>query len=173
MLAGFGEDLDLSISLVDRSLQLNPSCVIAWHWSAWLRLSAGEPDLAIEHFERSLRLDPRAQGLRPIYLTGLGIGHFMRGQFEEARRLLLASLQQLPSYVPTYRFLASCYSHMGRLNEAREIVERLRAITPVVVPDVAHYRNPDHRELFLSGLRLAAGEVDMSHARSAPITLGA
>lgn len=97
----------------------------------------------------------------------------MRGQFEEARRLLLASLQQLPSYVPTYRFLASCYSHMGRLNEAREIVERLRAITPVVVPDVAHYRNPDHRELFLSGLRLAAGEVDMSHARSAPITLGA
>jgi len=71
VLAGFGEDLDFSISLVDRSLQLNPSCVIAWHWSAWLRLSAGEPDLAIEHFERSLRLDPRAQGLRPIYLTGL------------------------------------------------------------------------------------------------------
>ncbi len=60
----------------------------------------------------------------------------------------------------TYRYLASCYVHMGRLDEAREIVERLRAITPVVIPSVIPYRNPEHRELFLSGLRLAAGETE-------------
>jgi adenylate cyclase len=59
----------------------------------------------------------------------------------------------------TYRLLASCYAHMGRLDEAREIVRRLRAITPVVVPSVIPYRNPEHRELLLSGLRLAAGET--------------
>jgi hypothetical protein len=29
----------------------------------------------------------------------------------------------------------------------------------VIVPDAMHWRNPEHRELFLSGLRLAAGEV--------------
>ena len=58
----------------------------------------------------------------------------------------------------TYRVLASCYAHMGRLNEAREILKRLRAITPVVVPSDTPYRKPEHRELFLSGLRLAAGE---------------
>jgi pentatricopeptide repeat protein len=59
----------------------------------------------------------------------------------------------------TYRLLASCYAHVGRLDEAREIVNRLRAITPVVVPSVIRYRNPEHRELFLSGLRLAVGEA--------------
>jgi hypothetical protein len=48
---------------------------------------------------------------------------------------------------------------MGRPDEAREIVERLRAIVPVVVPNFPQFRNPEHRELFLSGLRLAAGEV--------------
>jgi hypothetical protein len=48
---------------------------------------------------------------------------------------------------------------MGRLNEAREIVRRLRAIAAVVVPSVIPYRNVEHRELFLSGLRLAAGET--------------
>ena len=47
---------------------------------------------------------------------------------------------------------------MGRLDEARAIVARLRAITPLVVPSALQYRNPEHRELFLSGLRLAAGE---------------
>jgi hypothetical protein len=47
---------------------------------------------------------------------------------------------------------------MGRFDEAQKIVKRLRTITPVVVPSVVPYRDPEHRELFLSGLRLAAGE---------------
>jgi hypothetical protein len=48
---------------------------------------------------------------------------------------------------------------MGRLDEAREIVDRLRTITPVVVPGARQLRNAEHRELFLSGLRLAAGKA--------------
>jgi hypothetical protein len=76
-------------------------------------------------------------------------------RFDEAAAKLLASPEQRPSLALTYRFLASCYTHMGRLGEAREIVERLRTITPVVVPSTTPYRNP---ELLLSGLRLAAGE---------------
>ena len=40
----------------------------------------------------------------------------------------------------------------GRLNEARTVVDRLRLITPLVVPEVTNYRDPTHSELFLSGL---------------------
>ena len=48
---------------------------------------------------------------------------------------------------------------MRRLDDAKNIVNRVRAITPVIVPDAMHWRNPEHRELLLSGLRLAAGEA--------------
>jgi hypothetical protein len=48
---------------------------------------------------------------------------------------------------------------MERLYEAREIVRRLRAITPLVAPSFSQIRNADHRELLISGLRLAAGEA--------------
>ena len=48
---------------------------------------------------------------------------------------------------------------MGRLDEARAIVARLRAITPLVVPSDLPFRNPEDRELLLSGLRLAMGET--------------
>jgi hypothetical protein len=48
---------------------------------------------------------------------------------------------------------------MGRLDAAREVLARLRTITPVLATDTSCLRNPDHRELFLSGLRLAAGEA--------------
>ena len=71
---------------------------------------------------------------------------------------LLLAIQEDPSFPEPYRFLAACYAHMGRLDDAREIVARLRAITSVVIPDASYLRNPEHRELFLSGLRLAAGE---------------
>jgi hypothetical protein len=47
---------------------------------------------------------------------------------------------------------------MSRLDEAREIIARLRAITPVVAPDASNFRNAEQRELYLSGLRLAMGE---------------
>jgi hypothetical protein len=58
-----------------------------------------------------------------------------------------------------YRFLAACYAHLERLDEARAIVARLRAISPLVLPDDLPFRNPEDRELLLSGLRLAAGEA--------------
>jgi adenylate cyclase len=87
------------------------------------------------------------------------MGHLFARRFEDAAASLLLSLQKGPSWVPTYRFLASCYAHLGRLDEAHETVRRLRILTTEVVPSATHWRNPEHRELFLSGLRMAAGEV--------------
>jgi hypothetical protein len=60
----------------------------------------------------------------------------------------------------TLERLKACYAHMGRLEEARALVERLRALGAVVVPDHRPLAgNPAHNELYLSGLRLAAGEA--------------
>ena len=59
VLAHFGEDIGAMIGLVDRALALNPSFARGWYLSGLLRLWAGQPDLAIEHFETALRLSPR------------------------------------------------------------------------------------------------------------------
>ena len=104
-----------------------------------------------------MRLSPRDR--LTDYLTGIGEALFFSRRFDEAAAKLLASLERAPRFPVTYRVLAACYAHIGKLDEAREIVERLRAITPLVVPSATYYRKPEHRELFLSGLRLAADEV--------------
>ena len=152
----FGEDIGAAIGMIDRCLALNPSFAQGWLASGWLRLYAGQTGLAIEHFETSARLNPRAVAAK---LTGIGQAQFFNRQFEDALEKLLMARLEFPIHGMTYRFLASCYAHMGRLDDAREIVKRLREITPVVVPSIVAYRNPEHRELFLSGLRLADGEV--------------
>jgi adenylate cyclase len=156
-LAYFGEDMGAAVALLDRSLKLNPNSARAWMWGGWIRLWAGEPDLAIKHFETSWRLNPRVSRANP--LMGIGVAHFFARRFEEAKTALLHSLQEKPDWVPIYRFLAACYAQMGRLDEARETVKQLRALTNVIVPSVTHWRNPEHRELLLSGLRSAAGVV--------------
>jgi adenylate cyclase len=157
VLAWYGEDIDVAIGLVDRCLDLNPSFARGWYWSAVLRLFAGQPSIAIEHFEASLRLSPRDRFGAPS--TGIGIALFFNRRFDQAAAKLLASLEQVPSLALTYQFLASCYAHMGRLDEARAIVSRLRSLTPIIVPSGTQFRTPEHRELYLSGLRLAAGET--------------
>ena len=92
-------------------------------------------------------------------LLGIGISQFFARGFDEARATLRRSLQEFPNWPPTCRFLAACCAHMGQLDEARQAIERLRAITSVIVASAAHWRDPEQRELFLSGLRLAAGET--------------
>ena len=156
-LAAFGEDICAMMALVDRALALNPNFARGWHLSGALRLWAGQPDIAIEHAEASLRLSPRAR--IGASLLAIGVAHFFSRRFDKAVPKLLLAMQDDPSFATPCRFLASCYAHMGRPDEAREIVERLRAIAPVVVPNFLQFRNPEHRELYLSGLRLAAGEA--------------
>ena len=156
-LAYFGEDIGATIALVDRALALNPNYARGWHISGVLKLYAGQPDIAIEHSEASLRLSPRARVGRSLSL--IGAAHFFARRFDEAVPKLLLTIQDDPSDPRPYRWLAACYAHMGRLDDAREIVKRLRAITPVVIADPFQFRNSEHRELVLSGLRLAAGEA--------------
>ena len=153
----FGEDIGALLALVDRALALNPNYARGWSISGLLRNMAGQPDIAIEHAETALRLSPRA---RIGWSHGdIGMAHFLTRRFDEAVPKLLLAIHEDPSRPQPYRNLAACYAHMGRLDDAREIVERLRAITPVVIPDASSLRNTEHRELWLSGLRLAAGEA--------------
>jgi adenylate cyclase len=156
-LAYFGEDIGAKMALVDRALALNPNFARGWHISGTLRLWAGQPDIAIEHVEAALRLSPRARVGSSFAL--IGMAQFLSRRFDEAVPKLLLAIQDDPSYTQPYRYLAACYAHMGRLDEAREVVTRLRAITSVVIP-ASSLRNAEHRELVLSGLRLAAGEAE-------------
>jgi adenylate cyclase len=126
-------------------------------------LWVGLPDVAIDHLEKSLRLDPRDP--TGGTLMAKGVAHFFARRLEQARTVLLRSLQQHPDWVPTNRFLAACYGHLGQLDEAKIIIKRLRALTPVVLPNADNWRDPEQREFYLSGLRLAMSATDKAVSR--------
>ena len=156
-LAFGGEDIAAMLALVDRALAINPSSARAWHAKALLNLWAGATELAKKYEDASVRLSPRVRTGWALHLYGAV--HLIERRFDEAVPPLRLAIEEEPAFIEPYRLLASCYAHLGRIGEAREIVERLRAFTPLVVPPKIPYRNEAHRAVYLSGLRLAIGDT--------------
>jgi TolB-like protein len=153
------QEIDAAITLIERSLELNPSYARGWYWGGWVRLYAGQPVLAVEHFQTSLRLDPHLR-TRP-YMTGNGVAHFFNRQYEEAVEALIASINEFPGWPTTYRFLAASYVQLGKIEKARAVIQRLRAITPALASPADRSAMPPFRDReqmgrYLEGLRLAA-----------------
>jgi tetratricopeptide (TPR) repeat protein len=155
-LAYFGEDIGAMMALVHHALALNPSYARGWYISGILSMWVGDQEVAIERGKTALRLSPRG-GIGTVHSL-FGHALFLCGRFDEAVPKLLFAIQH-EQHPASYRFLAACYAHMGRLDEARDVVRRLLTITPVVIPSGAQFRDRQQRELFLSGLRLATGET--------------
>jgi len=51
-------DLDSGAAFIDRALALDPNLARAWYASGWVRVYRGEPEVAIEHQARAMRLSP-------------------------------------------------------------------------------------------------------------------
>jgi len=77
-----------------------------------------------------------------------GVAPFFARRLDQAR-----AMSSTTPGVRTNRFLAACYGHLGQFDEAKLIARRLRALTPVVPPSADHWRDPEPREVYLSGLR--------------------
>jgi TolB-like protein/Tfp pilus assembly protein PilF len=165
VLGHFEPDVEPAITLIDRALDLNPSFAFGWYVKGWLRLWAGQADVAIELLEKSLRLNPLRKA-PAIY--SIGVAHFFARRLEKAAAMLLVSLQETPNWAGCLHFLAACYAHLGRLVDAGSIVEKLRQTTPVLVPSAEQWRVREDREFFLDGLRLAVDQT----ARPANATPG-
>jgi len=122
------------------------------HISGILRHWAGQHDIAIEHVETALRLSPRARvGTSHAVI---GQAHFLSRRFDEAVPKLLLAIQEDAGNPQPHRYLAACYAHMARLDEAREMVERLRAITPAVISDASYLRRPRAARVLFIGITL-------------------
>src|SRR3546814_511622 len=76
-------DLDGGIALLDRALMLDPNLAAAWFLGGFLRVWHGEPDGAIEHFERAIRLSPLDPEMYRMQ-AGMAVAHLFAGRFDTA-----------------------------------------------------------------------------------------
>ena len=125
----FTGEIDHARVVIDRSISLNPNSANAWSTSCHVYMLLGEFDLAIEHFERSQRLNPLDQ-LHHVHWNIVGMAHFGAGEYEKANAAADKALSVLPSYPMALRLkIASCGA-LSRASDGRTYVQRLLAVHP-------------------------------------------
>ncbi|MFL5295301.1 MAG: hypothetical protein ACJ798_02855 [Phenylobacterium sp.] len=115
-------------ALVDQAVALNPGHAHAWRLSGWLWAATepGDPHLAVEHLEHSLRLDPLSPRLA-MTLTGLGFARLGQRRVEEAIALFRQSAQLFSGNPMNYVWLAVCHAQLKEFAEAHEAAARFCA----------------------------------------------
>jgi adenylate cyclase len=151
-----GRDAEPVAAMIDRALALNPGSAEAWAASGRLRIALGEPELAAQHIETAMRLDPLSSS-RALRLADLGCARLLQRRFDEAIALLRQSLELRPIFAPGHAWLAAALGHAGRLDEARAALAKFQVIGVGTVEAFAErrFKKPGNKALFLEGIDLA------------------
>ena len=128
-LAGVLGDLEDGTNLIDRALELNPNLAIAWAASAWLRVFLGQPDKAIEHADRYMRLSPLDPNMQSL-CNSKAAAHISAGRYSETVVWARRAMQAKADWTPPYRLAAAAEALAGRVEESRKYLRRLQELDP-------------------------------------------
>ncbi|MDK1388604.1 winged helix-turn-helix domain-containing tetratricopeptide repeat protein [Sinorhizobium sp. 8-89] len=151
-------DLDGGIALIDRARLLNPNLAPAWFLGGFLRVFRGETESAIENFAHAVRLSPLDPEIFRMQ-AGTALAHFFAGRFDSASAWAEKALGNLPSLLIAVAVVAASHALAGRSDEARQAMQRLRALDPSLrvsnLKDWLPIHRPEDLARFADGLRLA------------------
>jgi tetratricopeptide (TPR) repeat protein len=122
-------DAQRARDLAYRSLALNPNSAVALTVAGWSELALANPVKATELFRRAERLSPRDP--RGWFISGgLSLSYFLQDEFEASVSAAKQALLHNPRSAVVLRVLAATLATMGRIDEARAIVDDLRKNDP-------------------------------------------
>jgi adenylate cyclase len=145
---------ELAISELRRAIELNPNDASSRRRLGMVLLWSSRPDDAIQAYETALRYDPRTSPATHMFL---GLGYYLKGQYDMAINALERGLVQYPNFVGNYIALAAAYAQTGQSEEAARAAAKVLRLDPFF--EVESYgtvfRNPADRAAIKEGLRKA------------------
>jgi TolB-like protein len=158
-LAFVTHELDDAEAFMDRGLRINPNLASAWMISAWLRVLRGEPDLALEHVARAIRLSPLDPRMSSMHAAAAAYAHFLAGRYDVARSTAETAMIGNPDFLLANCVLAASSSLGGRPEQARRAVARALECNPDLrtsnLRDLIPFRRAEDLAAFAEGLRNA------------------
>ncbi|RUM10172.1 adenylate/guanylate cyclase domain-containing protein [Rhizobium fabae] len=152
----WNRELDRARAEVLRGLELSPNSAELLILMAHIQIFSGDPADALETLDASMRLDPHYP---EILLQFLADARFSLGEYEQAIVAIQRRLQQNPQSETAYALLASCYGHLGRMEESRQAWEKALQINPDFSIErrrrVLPFQNPEDFNRRVDGLRKA------------------
>ena len=150
---------DESARAIERALELSPALIGVQYCAATLRLSLGETDASIAHWERCMRISPLDPS-KSMFVTGIGAAHMLAGRHEQSLAAAQGVLLESPQFAMAHRLLVANLGFLGRPDEARVAAKRMLELIPGFTvfkyQTVSPYRSAEFRKKSAAAY-LAAG----------------
>ena len=160
-LAALAGETDRGLALMGRSTELNPNSARAWWASGLTHAHLGHAQIALDHFSRARRLNPR-DAAEHAYWNGIALAYLLSGSFAPAKEAIDKALIDWPNSPPSLRAKAAICGLLDHVEEGRECVRRILALNPsTTLATVEALNRPQMRsnplgyKNFFAGLRRA------------------
>ena len=143
-----GGDFSGGVALVSKAIALNPNSAVAFRAAGNLYGRAGDSTRALASLDQAERLDPFDNGPTGTGYSAHIVAHFVTGAYDAALEWSDKALRDRPRSAAALRYRAASLGLLGRLEEARQTVQRLREL----VPDFTIARARRHIEFDMNNL---------------------
>ena len=149
----FGE-YDLAKSELQKAIDLNPNDYVNYRHMGAVLLYSGHPEEALDWLKKEFEFDP---DISAGGYMNIGIAYYLKGDTDRAIHWLKQATTKWPAFLGCHIVLASIYGQTGQIDLAEAEKAQILRISPFFKLDFYGkvYRNPDHREKIVAGLRKA------------------
>lgn len=136
------KDLDTARKRCDQAVDANPSHALGWLYRGTVNAFKGEGDAAVEATRRAMELSP----LDPqrYYFESLGAtAELSAHKYVTAERLARSSLVLNRMHPSTWRVLTIALVSQGRMDEARDVLGKMRELEPALTVERYLARMPN------------------------------
>ncbi len=142
----------------NRAMALAPNSASVLTRCSWVYVFNGDSERAITCYSKARRLDP-LDPLRATAMTAVGVAHFFARRFDECVQVMNRVVEENPTIMSAWRFLAAAHAHLGQSDLAQPaiagLLERQPSSTITRTAKTSKFRYPWMVDLYLNGLRAA------------------
>jgi adenylate cyclase len=147
---------DLAIAECEKAVELAPAYYATYSWLGDAFYAASKTEEAITMFEKSLRMNPRANAYQ---FWDLGRAYWLAGRYEDAAVALEKSIIMDHDFYYGYYMLACVYATLNREDDARIAVKNVIRLNPKFSlkeeEQRSSFKNPADHKKFVACLRKA------------------
>jgi adenylate cyclase len=154
-------DHDGSLAEMRQALAISPNDATAHHFLGFVLLFSGRPREGIEAIRRAMRLDPNG----PVAyhrLVHIAMAHYFLREYDAAVESAKEAIRSHPDHPWPHRWLAAALGQAGRLDEAKQALQKAIAIGlksfDMYVRQRPPWMRPADHEHMLEGPRKAGWE---------------
>jgi adenylate cyclase len=151
-------DYEGALAEAELALATSPNLAAAYGVLGAVLMWSGHPKEGRAALEKSIRLDPRNPNMN-LRLLDVAISYYLSAEYDSAVEAAMRAIRAYPDQSNTYRWLAAALGQTGRIEEAKEVLEKAITMAPAsfdmfVRRRVPWHRPEDHAHM-LDGLRKA------------------